>query len=119
MNIKDIIKNATPGRWYFEESDMSQQMFASVDDRMHPKQMFKAPKRGTDFAEYWLTEGDKRFIAEMNPTHAALMESVLRRPPYDNVGNCWYCGVHDGESHHESCDWLALLDYRKERGLDG
>jgi len=52
---------ATPGPWHAQETGDVWQLFGGLHGNM---QLVKAPKHGTNYAEYWPEEADAKFIAE-------------------------------------------------------
>lgn len=121
-SVQEIIDAATSGRWYFEENERCQQLFAEDRFRgflVHPIQLMKAPKQSDIFAPYWLSGANKRYIAEMNPTHAGLMEAEIQ------AGRAFARDSEEGLSSVDKswsafCEAANALDtYRKERGLNG
>ncbi|WP_427050440.1 hypothetical protein [Paenibacillus sp. TC-CSREp1] len=52
---------ATSGPWFSVENAYTWQLFGGLYGNL---QLVKAPKRGTNYAEYWPGEDDARFIAE-------------------------------------------------------
>jgi hypothetical protein len=73
----------TPGPWWFEEDEYCWQLFGgqssqmvtvgniAFESPMHPRQILKAPKKDTPYAEYWPQERDAALIVASPDLYAA------------------------------------------------
>ena len=56
-----LCEAATSGPWFTQENADTWQLFGGLHGNL---QLVKAPKHGTNYAEYWPDEEDAKFIAE-------------------------------------------------------
>lgn len=101
---------ATEPPWWLDESDLVWRLHGTAgwstgypEDLLPPQpinhQIAKAPKRGTDYMEYWPNEADARFITEGRQGFRDLLMAV--RAYRQRVGEC-VCG-DPGEVPYAEC----------------
>ena len=108
MKIRDIINAATPGPWVWYEGGYRRSMALVKADGKKLQMADVVLSADGGWASVEVSESDAEYIAMANPTHWKLMEDALQRIIQFVDSESWTCDELD-----------ALLDYRKERGLDG
>ena len=96
-------KAASPGRWWAEDGREHWQLFVSENPDYHGRQIIKAPKAGTPYAEYWPNEYDAALIVAALNTLPAFLDLALsarlthlrpdQRPRPDGRAVCESCYV--------------------------
>jgi hypothetical protein len=72
--IRERFQKATEGPWWFDESDLTWRLHGVaavmppsadglIPEQVVNKQILKAPKQGTTYAEYWPDDADAAFIS--------------------------------------------------------
>jgi hypothetical protein len=97
-----VAQKATPGPWWFDEDDQCWRLHGIamvISEQVVNKQILKAPKIGTPYAEYWPDDADAAFLISNDPANVILMtESSLRilaehKPIQLGLVMAWCCGV--------------------------
>lgn len=90
--LNDLLNTVTPGPWTCDEDDDTWRLhgvaFTAPAQPPFPqvpvgKQILKAPKRGTTYAEYWPEVSDGQWIAMMNPIVGAALAAWLSKTADD------------------------------------
>lgn len=83
--IERTAADTTPGPWFADEDDNCWTLHGYFEDPLTwdgfvgaTKQILKAPKRNTPYAEYWPEQGDADWITTMHPGIAAPLAAWLR-----------------------------------------
>jgi hypothetical protein len=119
--IKERAEKATPGPWWFDESDLAWRLHGvhaiippvmeGFPGQVLNHQILKAPKTGTPYAEYWPNEADAAFIVAARtdvPRLLAVVGKVLEAHR-DAGGRCAWCRDPDGQRQKFPCgEYLAI-----------
>lgn len=111
-----VARAATEGPWWSDESDDAWRLHGvafmvpaqgAIREQVVNKQILKAPKRGTPYAEYWPDPADAAFILANDPAATilrceALLRVVERHRPVKARG-----GPVGWESDRIACDACA------------
>jgi hypothetical protein len=106
--IRAYVDAATDGPWWFDESEncwrlhgvmgrIPAQLSGRIPEQIMNKQILKAPKHGTPYAEYWPDPADAELIVKARtdlPALLAAVEAVLghhRKHDCTRDGSC-LCG---------------------------
>ena len=111
--LNHIIKNATPGPWVTEV--VYRDSAGEVVDVAGPFDTLVVSNEDG----VCCTPTDARFIATFDPEHIGPMNDVCEAVL--DLVKCPICAMarDKGQEHGSLCPLGHLLDYRKERGLDG
>ena len=93
--IEQASEQATEGPWWFDESDncwrlhgvmgrIPPQMDGLIPEQILNKQILKAAKRNTPYAEYWPEPADAAWIILANPVIGKPMAQALRQHADDH-----------------------------------
>lgn len=104
--IKARADAATPGPWWFDESDLVWRLHGvhavlppfmeGFPEQVVNHQILKAPKTGTTYAEYWPNEADAAFIVNARTDVPRLLAAV-DAPLKLHGAVPWYCAASDCE----------------------
>lgn len=134
--IRAYVDAATEGPWWFDESEncwrlhgvmgrIPAQLSGRIPEQIVNKQILKAPKRGTSYAEYWPDAADAEFIVKARtdlPVLLAVAEAALAghepQQVYEDAIDLWGRALcdHDPDDidsdgrHDQSEDgyWVCL-----------
>ena len=88
--VDAALEGTTEGPWWFDESDMCwrlhgvafrvpPQMGGEIPEQVMNKQILKAAKRNTPYAEYWPEPADAAWIILTNPVMGAPLRDSFRQ----------------------------------------
>lgn len=92
--IEHMAAAATAGPWFADENENCWRLHGRFEHAGWPggvgpsKQILKAPKRNTPYAEYWPEQGDADWITTMHPGVAAPLAAWLRAEADQQDGLC-------------------------------
>ena len=116
IDIKKLNEELLPGPWWAEENEYSWDLYAMnpIDPRMHPFKIIKAPKKSTEYAEYWPTGVNEKIIIAA----PLLYEAALAADKYDDaIRECaddpdkmaTFCTARGDDLDDLYMDWIAKV----------
>lgn len=99
LELKELCESISKTPWEYEEDEQCQRIFSNpivttlVNGKEyeflgHGLQLAKIPKKDSNYAEYWFTENDMKFIIAASKWMLPLINAMLNHyPPENAVGN--------------------------------
>lgn len=119
-----IAQSATRGPWWFDEDDLMWRLHGvgavlqaqpPFPEQIMNRQILKAPKKNTPYAEYWPSSFDAAYMIAWNPSitipvcEGWLEQIHEHRPHPDNLATCFGCSRISDKSVSFPCWHLRSI----------
>lgn len=75
QTLRELLAKATPGPWWWDEDDDCMRLHGvAAPGSLAKRQILKAPKRGTPYAEYWPGPADADLIVAMHEALPGILD---------------------------------------------